>query len=518
MSTSAAVLESPGNSAISASVMGGPVGDVVPSVFVREAGPCRSVFVLRPSLSGDAWKELANRVELLSKNETLNSILVTTHKESDVVYENGIVFPLTAHDIATESFCDPYFMLDSDPYTTESRHALGGLDPLLNNHHHHTNDDDDDDDRRVRHRDVVDGIAELTLAVHDKTRKIPWIVCPHGLVTDGGFALLAGQYVLATPHTALRVDHPLAGLALDPCGLSYALPRVGRDHRQSSAVRLAPTIAAMVALAGFEADGYDLVATGLATHFTDEVDDTLPLLARALADHAAYADQGLVPGGVRTQRQRAQERDHYLDTGHRSEDVANRRFRNMAVHHLVEAASVGMAGRHDFLAGPQPRSSGRGNKDLFRDDVTPVLGTDHGSDLLDYADAFHTVFQDHGNTDGVQGMMEGLREKACDSAEPKEITEMAAYLLQEMERRSPLSLLAVHRLLEIGKLKDATMVDCVQRERIVQKNMLESEDFASWMALQQQEGRDGDSVAPSWKHGSVTEVLNDEVEELFRES
>jgi len=53
--------------------------------------------------------------------------------------------------------------------------------------------------------------------------KIPFISIPHGSISDRGYALAMGSYVLATPNSRFGISNPSRGLSLDPIGLSYIL-------------------------------------------------------------------------------------------------------------------------------------------------------------------------------------------------------------------------------------------------------------------------------------------------------
>lgn len=143
-----------------------------------------------------------------------------------------------------------------------------GLDPLAT--------------EKSAYDDVLEGIRNLSKAMIDPTRKTPIIVCPNGFISDGGLAFLMGQYVLATPHSSLRFDQPTRGLSFDPTGASYVLNRVGYDFEQIPAKKYASTIAKILALTGFEADAYDMVSTGLATHFVENLHN-IYVLETALA-------------------------------------------------------------------------------------------------------------------------------------------------------------------------------------------------------------------------------------------
>ena len=197
-----------------------------------------------------------------------------------------------------------------------------GLDPLAT--------------EKSAYDDVLEGIRNLSKAMIDPTRKTPIIVCPNGFISDGGLAFLMGQYVLATPHSSLRFDQPTRGLSFDPTGASYVLNRVGYDFEQIPAKKYASTIAKILALTGFEADANDMVSTGLATHFVENLHNIF-VLETALAEILPYQDQGLLPKSTRSQGQWLKEKYAYLESGGViPEDIPNRRFRNMGVHNLMD--------------------------------------------------------------------------------------------------------------------------------------------------------------------------------------
>ena len=146
-----------------------------------------------------------------------------------------------------------------------------------------------------------------------------------------------------------------------------------------------------------------------------------------------------------------------------------------------------------------------------------ILGGAMGSDLLDFAATFHTVFEE----DSVHGIMEHLRDivgKKEDGGIDPEVIKVASYFLQEMERRSPLSLCAMHKLLELGNHSETSISNCMGREMVVQKNLFQKQDFQNWFDLHNNtEGVDPHAV-PKWKHASVSDVTDDEVDELFHEN
>lgn len=476
------------------------------AVVIREVGPCRSVFVLRPHLTEHELKGLANRLRTLSRNGSLNSVLLSTHEESAVTDGRGRAFPLSVHartlEFAVGDLDDS--LLGAKELDDEARHCLGGLDPRSS--------------PPESWDGVLEGVRDLTLAANDAAASVPIIACAHGVVSDGGFASLTAPYALVTGRTELLVDHPARGLALDPAGLSFVLPRVGRDAGSRPVARRARSIAALIALAGARADAHDMLATGLATHLLDadadrEVAGTLATLEDALARSVpARERQGLVPPPPRTSAERARDHERRLETGESEPDAPNRRFRNLAVHRLVDQTSCGRAGRNDSLVGPTTRPHEWCPYDETEAALLDsIAGRELVSDLLDYATEFREILE----RDTVEGILEGLREEAAsadDDPYRRDVTEMAGHLAREMERRSPLALRAVHALLEKGGKNDATMKDSVERELVVQKNLLRKEDFQRWRRTDPSDG------PPEWTHASVADVTDDEVEELFHEA
>ena len=466
-----------------------------PSFVVREAGACRSVFVLNPNFNLEELKGFVSQLRAWRRNESMNSVFITC-PDDDIVCQDGRILPLSAQYKMSASVAKSTYLIRPNPYLEEDdhqRHVLLGFDPLATD--------------EIFYNDILDKIGEISEAMTDPSRKTPIITCPDGLVSDGGLVFLLGQYVLATPQTSFRIDSPTRGLSLDPCGMSYILSRVGCDFEQEDAQKYASTIAKILALTGYEADGYDMVATGLATHFV-ESKHNIPLTETNLSEILPYKDQGLLPKLPRSQAQWIKDKKAYLETGDYPEDISNRRFRNVAVHNLIETVSSGQAGRDDFFAGQQPITTA--SDDPFQENTDLSLGFDGGSLLIDFAATFHHVF----NKNSVHDIMEELRDISNNKDEDEDIVKVSSLFLKGMEERSPVSLKAVHKLLDMANDSNATLTDCIAREKVVQKNLLEKEDFKNWFELTRADSTDLESV-PSWKHKSVADISDDEIEELF---
>ena len=130
--------------------------------------------------------------------------------------------------------------------------------------------------------------------------------------------------------------------------------------------------------------------------------------------------------------------------------------------------------------------------------------------LLNIAATFQEVFE---KEHSVAGIMERMKEFA--SAEPQneeeiEFVEAAKDLLNGMEAQSPIALLATHRLMKIGKDTNETLQSCMERERTVQLNLLEGDDFQNWAKSGAESGEFKD-----WKHKTVKDVTSNEVKEFF---
>merc|ERR1712194_208190 len=106
-------------------------------------------------------------------------------------------------------------------------------------------------------------------------------------------------------------------------------------------------------------------------------------------------------------------------------------------------------------------------------------------------------------------MKEFASKQPCNEEE-SEVMDIAKDMVGSIEAQSPLALQAVHRLMEEGKKKSATIEKCMERERAVQLKLLEDEDFMNWAKSGAEAGD-----FTGWKHKSVADVSRDEVDELL---
>jgi enoyl-CoA hydratase/carnithine racemase len=362
--------------------------------------------------------------------------------------------------------------------------------------------------------------------------KVPIISFPHGLVTDGGYSLLLSSYVLATYSTSYRVLHPLRGLAFDPCGLSYLLPRIGQEFHQASS-NYSMSIAAMLSLTGYEANAQDMIATGLATHYVGGP-YKLNLLERALMDINSREYQNLhpKPSGLYGRED---------DWG--GETDINLHFHNVAVGNLIQNLSEYDAAGADeygcYLSDMLDDETGLYLKDkdpslTLAEDRVQLYG-ELESDLVNWAATFASAFA---NENTVPGILARLREIAATKAqfvnklgyeEDVEVADMAQSLINNMERRSPLALCVTNRLLRLGAEHGETMESCMERERQSQAKlyMKADGDYVRWARsgcgvglvymphgsaslVKEKE----DTYAGGWTHKSVGDVTVDEIDEI----
>lgn len=457
--------------------------DSLPAAVVRSVGTTRRVFVLNSHFNAQEMNGLAYRIDKLSKNTSISSILLSSNAEKGEVSGIDICLPTSA--LETEKSVQSLDEMSVSPGYGRAWYVSSGYDvrsiATMKNH---------------ERQDLLNNLRMLALAIKgNKDSKVPFISLPHGLLTDGGYALAMGSYVLATNDSSYKIMNPLRGLSLDPVGLSYILPRLGWEHNQPS--KNYP-VGSILGLTGYEASAEDMVETGLATHYIDSYTN-LGTIERALGSVVPYEQQNLMKEPVRQYGREDQIR----------KDI-NGKYRNRMVANILHTSSIYDASGQEFLYG---------NVDLMRDDPSLVLSEDEfdvfcerESLLLDIANTFKDIFQ---KEKSVAGIMERIREVAFKeyiNNEEKELVDCAKDLLTRMEKQSPLALKTIHKLLEIGQHESQTLESCMEREQRVQLRLFDGIDFKSWVASGAQEGEFN-----AWKHKSVKDVTNDEVDELLGE-
>ena len=458
------------------------------NAFIRPMGNSRRVFLLDPYMkSAEELDGLAHRIKVLSHNEGINSVLIATD-DGDDVQGNCLPTYLQTHDEPNLNSLS----VDLEPTPGHTWHVAGGYDPLA------MAEETKDTAKLQQWMESISKLSAATKGLQYNTEKelaskIPIITMPHGAVTDGGYALCMGSYVLATPETCFQIANPSRGLSFDPVGFSYFLSRLGMDGKQRS-MKFARSCGMILALTGYEANCYDMVETGLATHLVSG-SQALPLLERRLAAIPPYSLQKLVEPP----------KQFY---GQPPLPDANAKMRNVSVAYAIENISQ--------YAADATNSVPLNYFGLRNDD--PALDTDHvpwesaffNSDLVDYAHTFDTIFREK----SLQAIIEKLKEVAAvesNDVQDQECSAVAKDLVDRMESQSPLALRVIFQLIQQGSSRQATFDGCLKREQVAQVNMLQQDDFASWAKHCRKHGMDKASEFRGWKHENVAAVTADEV-------
>ena len=365
------------------------------------------------------------------------------------------------------------------------------------------------------------------VSLESSKSKVPLVSLPHGLVTDSGYSLLMGSYVLATHSTSFKILNPMRGLAFDPIGLSYLLPRIGWEFGQASAPHAA-ACANLIALCGYGANAEDMVATGLATHYIGGP-FKLNMLERALSDINSYEYQAIFPNPTKL----------YGDTEDKPD--VNDPFRNVAVANVIQHLSeYDAAGADEY--GIHLKEELDDETGLFLKDNDPSLTMQEEriqmygevvSELVSWAATFGKALSEP----TVEGKMERLREIAATKAEFEGregfeedvmVAEQAQDLVTKMEQRSPLALCVMNELLQKGADEDETMNSCMEREKASQMRLFGKQDgdYARWAESGKGVGlvemnfgncsliKDYEDSYSGWAHSSVKEVTDDEIKEI----
>jgi enoyl-CoA hydratase/carnithine racemase len=468
-----------------------------PAAAIQQVGATRRVFVLDNHMTGEEMDGLAHRIKVLSKNSSLTSILLSSNLEVDSDDDVDHLLPSSVVGVGKDS--NP---LEAGMSTSKDE---GEVWDIAAGYDARALRDASADEKRQ----VINAMMKLTLAVrggkanaqnakNEYISKIPFISVPHGLTSDGGYALSMGSYVLATPDSRFRITNPMKGLSLDPIGLSYILPRLGWEFQQPSAHF---PLGSILALSGYVADGTDMVESGLATHYIDSP-RSIELLERALSQLPPYNQQTL--------RKNPTTRYGYTGSEDNLKDV-NAQYRNVAVANIIHASSAFDAAGQEyanfkdqslFLAGEDPS--------LVLDSEKGDFIGERESMLLSVAATFEDAFK---KEESITGTLEKMREYASADAtneEEEECVRLAKEVLDGMEAQSPLALHAVHKLMSVGKGGKESLESCMEREKGVLLKLFEKEDYKNWANSGVDVGEFKD-----WKHKSVHEVTPDEVRELF---
>jgi hypothetical protein len=474
------------------------------SVALRPMGNSRRLFLLDPHLSASEMEGLSYRIDALSKSEAVNSLLIATDDKVDTgPYSNCLPRYITERK---EMNLDG-IALDMDPTPQHTWYVAGGYNPL---------DIDPHNSEQINY--LMDSMSKLARSVLGtaKDTKIPIITLPHGAVTDGGYAFCLGSYMLVTQETSFRIMNPSRGLSLDPIGYSYMLPRLGWEFEQES--KDYPGCGMILALAGYEADAFDMIKTGLATHVATD-SSILTMLEEELASLAPWNQQQLVRPKKRTYAE-----EFYSPETRKDE---NNCFRNTNVAYLIDQISdLGADSSNEF---PFDYSAIYEGCDASLDtDQVPWDTGFFSSPLVDMAAALDNVFS---KEDSLVGIMERLREigataekaslpRSDNSKVDISIASIAKDLVERMDQQSPLALRVVYQLMKMGQSPLATMEKCMEREAKAQRSLLAGTDFVNWQSHVRDHGGD-ESKVPAfarWQHSNVKEVTAAEIDEVLNDS
>jgi enoyl-CoA hydratase/carnithine racemase len=497
------------------------------NVAMRPMGNSRRVFLLDPHLEAEDFEGLAHRIRALSKSEGVNSLLIATDDHVDYSTETsdnkgGNCLPRFVTQRKEINFSG--ISLDVDPAPDHTWYVSGGYDPVKI---------DTNDNYYIDY--LLESLRKLAVAVQGvgTETKIPVISMPHGAVTDGGYALCMGSYVLATEESSVRILNPSRGLSFDPIGYSYILPRLGWEFNQES--KNYSGCGMILALSGYEANSSDMIETGLATHLIGG-SGILPILEEELATLPPWNQQGLVlkPRQMYGQNNSLHNQNHhqqqqnYLQQQLQSQrptpnqfNDANGKFRNRSIALLMaQISDVSADSSNDF---PFDFTS------IYEDGCDDAsLDTEHvpwgagffSSPLVDMAAELDDVFRQESS---LEGLIERLKEVAArsdsknDGDEDFSTPALAKELVERMERQSPLSLRVVYQLMKMGSSRKATMENCMAREGKAQRKLMKEPDFRNWLAHVQKFGGVEVKAPPfsAWKHSNVRAVTAEEVDQLI---
>ena len=463
----------------------------LPNVLIRSIGCARRIFLMNPYLSAAELEGLAYRLKALTRNEGLSAVLIAPESPQDkTTYGLTGGLPL------------PHFLRESrikveGPFLSEEPSYLvsSGYDALeLYKKGEHT--------VKASVDYLFDSLQDFSRAVRGvEGARIPTIFVPNGEIADSAAAFLSASHVMATENSSYTIRNPSRGLTLDPIGLSYLLPRLGREHGQAAATY--PGCALILALMGYEADASDMMETGLATNFFDFTN--VRNIEEALVHMRPWNQQALVKKPVRYYPDPIPTEDH------------NRDFRNVGVGDLINAASDYRADGQDIFDTESEFDDGTFSDPSlnFGDDVPAFAYRE--SDLVNYAATFHKIFN---GEKSAYGILERLKEVAGQDAageEEQEAKEVAQDFVDRMERQSPLALEVTYRLLYKGAGRNETIDDCMARERRAQTKLMGMSDFEQWARLQTKRGARKQRKEPFklWRHKSLAHVTQDEVAEVI---
>jgi enoyl-CoA hydratase/carnithine racemase len=467
--------------------------------FIREVGCTRRVFLLEPYMTTAELEGFAYRIKVLTKNDSINSLLIATDNTDDK--ETGAL-PSSLIDRDYSYLRDDNLDDELEPAPGKTYHVAGGYDPLQVFRDGKQKDYEFVSNllRQVR------TLASAIMGDSQKT-KIPTIFVPHGMVTDGGCAYLFASYVLTTRQSCMRILNPSRGLSFDPIGFSYTLPRLGAEFDQAAA-RFPGSCGLILGLMGYEANSDDMIETGLATNAM-ETPTGLGILEHTLSQLKPWCQQGLIKNPIKFYGEPTPTIDH------------NAQFRNVAVSDTIHCLTSYRADGKEIWSN-NPRSPANNFRDLYDpslDVADPIpFFAPRTSDLVDYAATFHEIFSKNLELPKLYEALKDIANRPTAPNSPnrvqREVKEIAVDFVKRLDRQSPLAVSVVYRLLRLGAGQNETIRSCAGRELNAQINMFASDDFQTWAEHAMKHGSETPYTG-KWKHENLSQVTHDEVTEVI---
>ena len=402
---------------------------------VVKLGSMRRVTLKKSKLSTNEIYDLACRINILGRNQSLSSIVITNHR-------------------SVQDFMLPYILDINNSYKeNKNTHRIS---PIRGYDHKSLFRMSS-----VQRQQILLGLSLLAAAVNGNLKKestngchlkeeslslaprlhrisssyndppspssyIPTISIPHGHTYDGGYALLMSTYVLATSSSSYQIQNPSKGLAFDPIGLSYILPRLGQEHNQPSSHY---PVGKVLALTGYQANGNDMVETGLATHYLDNM-TKLDLLEESLREMRSWNQHQLLPSSSK----KIYRRPNTLRTNN---------YLSVAVSNLLySSCTYGSSGQE---IDPNDKEFQFGLYDdpsiHFGEHSTCYYGQ-RSSHLLDIAATFSSIWNERNLVD----IIKKLRQIEHIESNDKVVKVTAKSLADQMESYCPLALLAINKV------------------------------------------------------------------------
>jgi enoyl-CoA hydratase/carnithine racemase len=460
---------------------------------LRQVGTTRRVFLLDPYLTTEEIEGLAFRLRVMSNNQGISSVLIATDDDDDVAYSAIASSARDSEELYVPVVDIPQLGSAAVKDDRHIWHVAGGYNPrdLFQTGNYKD---------PVAIQTFMDGLQSLALATRgdEVTTRIPIVTLPHGLVNDGGYALCMGSYMLASPDTCFAILNPSRGLAFDPIGLSFILPRLGQEFEQP--VAQFPGAGMLLALTGMHATAQDMMETGLATNYIDSV-STLGTLERTLGNLLPFDQQGLLKEAPRNHGEP------------RPKEDVNAAYRNVGVAGVMNAfTSYQAAGgemwgteTENYMPGEDPSL-----------ELDPIPWQDHReSDLVDFAATFDEIFRRENTLPGVFERFREVASRKTNVREEQEGIDVAKDLVERMQSRSPLAMSAVFRLMQLGSREGETLESCMEREKRVQAKLFGAGDFEAWGNHAMKYSPIQEPPFGGWNHKSVADVTKNEVDELL---